>query len=491
MPKIFISYRHIEPDQTLALFLADYFQDNDFSVFIDRQIQTGAIWEEELEKQLRSSDFYVVLLSEESVASPMVRQEIEIAHELFKLRRGTFQLLPVRLNFRDELPFASAAYLNPLQHLFWQTGEAFEQVGENLLTSIRDSIAANDNMTKSPDQLDPRYLVETGAVNAASPFYARRKADEQFDRLIQFQGHTLRVKGPRQVGKSSLLTRIEDLALQRQHKVFYLDFQLSLDKSTLEGLESLLRYLGFKLETHFKTSLKADAAWNNRLGAKDNITNFAEDAVLASTAVPVWFLFDEVDRVFDLPFRDDFFATLRGWHNLRARNRNWGKLNLVFAHSTEPNLWIQNINESPFNVGEELKLADFDLDQIADLNLRYKMPLKSERELRLLFDLVGGNPSLVRRALGTLTVNDWTISKLEEEVASDSGPFGEHLRRFLGFLQTHAELKAAVKQILAGGSCDDEICFQRLNAAGLLRGEVRTNAQMRCNLYRDYFSKHL
>ena len=81
-----------------------------------------------------------------------------------------------------------------------------------------------------------------------------------------------------------------------------------------------------------------------------NLTTYLEDAVLAQTESPVQIIFDEAERVFDRPYRDKFFATVRGWHNLRSTNPRFRKLTLVIAHSTTPTLWIQDVNQSPFNI---------------------------------------------------------------------------------------------------------------------------------------------
>lgn len=71
---------------------------------------------------------------------------------------------------------------------------------------------------------------------------------------------------------------------------------------------------------------------------------------------------------------------------------------MVIAHSTEASLWIQDIYQSPFNVGEQVRLKDFKQAQIADLNQRYGHVLKTDAELSRLFELVGGHPFLVRDA---------------------------------------------------------------------------------------------
>jgi len=360
VPKIFISYRHVEPDQNLAQFLVDCFQRSGLDVFIDTQMLTGTRWIDEIEGQLRSADFFVVLLSKESIRSAMVRKEVSLAHELSQLSGSHFGILPVRTNFTGALPYDLSAYLDTIQYAVWKDGESYEVVAQQLLAAINHSIAL-PQAAKAEDEehgitalfeateatgaplpaADPRFLLESGAVKFDSPYYIRRDSDERFEELIRLPGQTIIVKAPRQFGKSSLLSRADINAQHNERQPFYLDFQF-VDAKYLESLESLMRYLARKLARHFRTLTKPDAFWDDGLGAKDNITDFIEDALLADASSPILFLFDEADHLFNQSFRDDFFATVRGWHNLRARNNRWNNLNLVIAHSTEPSLFIRD-----------------------------------------------------------------------------------------------------------------------------------------------------
>jgi hypothetical protein len=512
MPKVFISYRHVEPDQSLAVALAAHLKAGGHSVFIDQQMLTGAKWVEEIDRHLRASDFLVVLLSKDSIRSAMVRQEVKLAHELSEQPDRKFTILPIRVNFLGALPYDLGAYLDPIQYAIWKADEPFGAVCNQILTAINHSTALpqsgkTEDEAQSPSAIrdlaeateaagaplpaaDPRFLLESGAVKFDSPYYIRRDSDEKFDELIGLNGQTIIIKAPRQFGKSSLLSRADVGAQQNQQQAFYFDFQF-VDAKHLESLDSLMLYIARKLARHFKTLVKPDQFWDDGLGAKDNITDFIEEALLVDASSPILFLLDEVDRLFNSSFRDDFFATVRGWHNLRARKSCWNMLNLVIAHSTEPSLWIQDVTQSPFNVGVQIRLEGFSPDQLSTLNDKYGARLKTPEEIQSLLDLVGGHPFLVRQALYCLFNNQWSLRQLESEATSDTGPFGDHLRRFLWSLQDNKDLKASVIQILRNGQCDDGKHFQRLSAAGLACGETRNVARMRCKLYHDYFSKHL
>ena len=49
---------------------------------MDLNMLVGTRWIEEIQSQLTSSQFFLVLLSAQSILSDMVRREIELAHKL-------------------------------------------------------------------------------------------------------------------------------------------------------------------------------------------------------------------------------------------------------------------------------------------------------------------------------------------------------------------------------------------------------------------------
>jgi len=57
-------------------------------------------------------------------------------------------------------------------------------------------------------------------------------------------------------------------------------------------------------------------------------------------------------------------------------------------------------------------------------------------------------------------------------------------------LQKDEKLKNSLRQILLGKGGEDEMRFQPLRVAGLIRGEDRHSAQIGCELYARYFNQH-
>jgi len=451
-----------------------------------------------------------VLLSAESIRSDMVREEIKTAHQL--KQQGSLRILPIRVDYTGALPYDLGGYLNPLHYASWEAGKPIHdviaairlaigsakalphegQLGKDTQAEIQQLHQVTELLGAPLPQVDPRIVdlvIERGTMTHDSPFYVRRATDDGMDIQCQRQGTTTIVKGARQMGKSSLLVRAAAQARTLGHQVCYVDLQ-GIDASHLDSLDHLLLYLMHKLARELKSSAKPNDYWDEYLGAKDSATDFIEKGLLEDRQTTVALLLDEVDTVFSHPYRNDFFALLRFWTNRRANTPCWNQFNLVLAHSTDPVLWIDDINQSPFNVGYSIVLHDFDLQQLGDLSRRYPLNL-SDCDLGIIQDLIGGHPYLARQALYVLATHDLKPNGLRTQATRHDGPFGDHLRRLSSLLLQREPLRKAVLQILTNKPCEDENSFQRLLAAGLVTGASRHEARLRCQLYADYFKASL
>jgi hypothetical protein len=221
------------------------------------------------------------------------------------------------------------------------------------------------------------------------------------------------------------------------------------------------------------------------MGPQDKLTCLMEDYVLPEVNAPIVLAMDEVDRLLETPFHSNFFALMRAWFNSAAYDEMWEKLAVVLVISTEPYLLIQDLSQSPFNVGAKLYLKDFDETQVRDLNQRHGAPV-AERDLPQLMDFFGGHPYLTRKALYTLATKHCTWQQLVEAAPTDQGPFSDHLRRYHWLLRDEPNLWAALRQVIREQSCADDMVFFRLLRAGLVKGSG-TVCRYRCGLYRVYF----
>jgi hypothetical protein len=512
MKNVFISYHHIEPDESLAQSIEKSLTSRRLKVFVDTKIFLGTKWVKEIEKQIRMADYFIVLLSKESIRSDMVRREVDLAYKMTRKAKNPLRILPIRVGFEGELPYDMGAYLGPIQYALWKVGESHEVICSQILAAIEQAVALPRKGEADPDSLsssgiqelaratenmgaplpaaDPRLELDIGSVKLTSPFYVKRRADTEMEQYASLIGTTILVKGPEQIGKSSLLARAYAQAKRAQKKVCYADYHL-IDDSCLSTLETLLLDLARKMARQFKTDITPDEHWKAYPGGtKDNFTSYFEEAILSKTDSSILLVLDEVDHVFGRPYMDDFFGLIRGWHNNRANDETWCRVNLIIAYSTEPYLSIPDLDRSPFYANHEIRLQDFDAHQISALNEMHGTPLQKSNIQKFIV-LVGGHPYLVRQGLYALSINKWSMAELHQHAVEDTGPFGDHLRKRLWYLHDNEDLKLALKAVLAHASCPNEIIFQRLRAAGLVLGETRGQVRMRCQLYERYFKEHL
>jgi len=331
-----------------------------------------------------------------------------------------------------------------------------------------------------------------GAVPLDSEFYIVRPADEEFRSAILRQDSIVLVKGPRQVGKTSLLARGLQQARESGARTILADFQ-SLNAESLESVEKLFLMLAGLIADQLDLDVFPDLVWHPQLSPSINFERYLRREVLARTSSPIVWGLDEVDRLFTCNFGSEVFGLFRSWHNKRALDPSgpWQRLTLVIAYATEAHLFITDLNQSPFNVGTRLALEDFTFEQVEELNRRYGAPLNDRAEVARYFRLVSGHPYLVRRGLYEMATRGLDLATLEAEADHDEGPFGDHLRRILLSLSQDSALCDVLRKVLKGQPTSTTESFYRLRSAGLIKGESARDIRPRSQLYATYLERHL
>ena len=505
--RIFISYkRGVSPDEPVALEVFKALSES-HEVFIDQTMTVGTHWAERIEAELRRSDFLISFLTQNSVTSEMVRGEIETAHHLEK-QQGKPVILPVRLAFRDPFTYPLSAYLNGINWAFWENPSDTPRLIRELMQAIAgDALSIRTDRSKAdlitlpspasepeiPQPLpsaQPLSLeMPEGTMDPESGFYVERSTDQlALGTIERAGGVTITIKGPRQMGKSSLLIRTKAKAETLGKRVAYLDFQL-FDRAALTEADRFYRQFCEWLTEELELENRVAEYWQSPLGNSQRCTRYMSRHLLKTLASPLVLAMDEVESVFDTEFRSDFFGMLRSWHNNRATTPIWKQLDLVLVTSTEPYQLIANLNQSPFNVGQVIELSDFDRGQMADLNQRHGSPLGLAQSHQLM-ELLAGHPYLVRRGLYLVASRQLTVAELFAQATADRGPFGDHLRYHLFRMNDKPELVQGLLEVIRQQRCPDERVFFRLRGAGLVRREGQT-VLPRCQLYADYFREHL
>ena len=290
--------------------------------------------------------------------------------------------------------------------------------------------------------------VPGGTLDVDDPWYLPRPTDATALSVARQPGQTLTIKGPRQMGKSSLLMRTVKAGARRRQEGRAA--RLPARGREIEGGRRPLLPPVRRRRSPSSSSCPTASTSSGIPGFSNpqNCTRYVERHVLQPLDAPCVIAIDETDSIFRTAFSADFFAMLRSWHGLRAHpvRRSWKKLDIILSTSTEPQFFIDRPHESPFNVGVVLPLEDFLPEQVARLNALHPRPL-GDADVQRLYALVGGHPYLTRKALyvrGQQCADDARSRSSFAQATDDAGPFGDHLRYYLLRLQGKPELISAL-----------------------------------------------
>ncbi|MBE9226070.1 AAA-like domain-containing protein [Phormidium sp. LEGE 05292] len=330
-----------------------------------------------------------------------------------------------------------------------------------------------------------------GSVSLNSPLYIERPPIESdcYETIVK-PGALIRVKAPRQMGKTSLLQRILHHAKQQGHQTAYLNFQAA-DAEFLSSIDKFLQWFSASVANELNLDDRLTEYWKGVLGSKNKCSNYFQRYLLTSVTEPLTLGLDEVDQIFhDEKTAQEFFGLLRAWHERSKNEPTWQKLRLVIVHSKEVYIPL-NINQSPFNVGLPIELPDLNSTQVTELIKRHGLNW-SNHEIEQLIGMVDGHPYLLRKALYNFARGQLTLEKFLESAPTEAGIYDDHLRRHLTNIKADPKLEAAMKQVISASvpvRLEQMEAF-KLRSMGLV--ELRGNDVVPlCNLYRLYFKDML
>jgi AAA-like domain len=328
----------------------------------------------------------------------------------------------------------------------------------------------------------------SGPVSLESMFYVERLPNEtRHYQSILKPGSLLRITAPDLMGKTSLMSRILNHADQHDCQSIYLNLR-DAGHRVLTDLNSFLYWFCERISSESGLENQLEQRWDDKtLGCISNCTDYFEKYILSQLSQPLVLGVDEVDRVF--PYSDlatDFFGMLRNWFEKGKTHPTWKKLRLVLAYSTEDYSQFR-INQSPFNVGQPLKLRELNPQQVQDLADRYGLNWTS-KQMENLMAMVGGHPYLIHLAMYYVGNQEETLEQLLEEAPTEEGIYSDHLIRYWNTLSNHPSLAEAIKTVMKADKpvhVERSIGYQ-LHSMGLIQYEG-SNVVPACKLYRLYF----
>lgn len=499
--KVFISYNRDKISSSVAYEIRTRLKGAGFKLFMDvEDTPVGADWGQTILYEIKSCDYFVLLLSEKGNTSEMVIKEVEEAYRLKKV------ILPIRINFPLEIKFNPRLHtmLYRVQQISWKD----EQDTSTIINKMMDVLYGRVNLF-ADQRLEEKKVVEfitkqesppspvapleipRGAVRLDSKYYVKRKGELSFICQIESPGALLRIRGPRQIGKTSLLTRVIAHASELKYNIITIDFQ-EFDEEIMSSLDSLLWEFCSYFAEEWGLEEELEQYWSKKRARKQLCTSFMEKEVLRRIDQPLLLAIDEIDRLFKFKeVSKEFFLLLRSWHEKSKliNKKEWEKFRLTISYSTEAKLAIQDLNASPFNVGDEAKLLPFTREQIMELSNRYDLHWKGP-QIEAIIDLLKGHPYLTRRAMYMVAKNEFSFEELLERAEKQDGPFSDHLRHHLINLKQVPKVMSIMKDIVERARCNDSLIASRLRATGLVIGSPPEMTPAN-GLYAKYFKGKL
>jgi hypothetical protein len=502
--RVFISYRALKPDTELALKFHSALVRAGHEPFMAKEtIDWGDEWAVDVDEALSECECYLLLLSNEAAKSDAVLEEVETIHHRFQTTTSPKPRVFVLEVLLSERPgFDLRLLIRRFQRRTWNsyadTAGAISELLEQLSRTEPAVVSADPNRLWSAlpyGMPSPTAELPGGQLGADSDLYQSREGLDAVASAWILRPHALlRIKGPRQVGKTSLMARIQAYAAKEGNQCASLSMQLT-GAETRSSTEALLIWLCKSLKTAL--ALPVDPPRTFSFGGPVLACGeFVEHAILRTVNRPVVIALDELESLVDTPkVANDFNDMLRGWNQRAANEPIWNNLRLVVSYSTEGSLVTGSQTTSPLeNVGRAITLRDFNQDELRQLAGQFsRHGREAEREIvSYVFEEANGHPYL-----SSVALYEWCVNGTLPETSlswSLPGPVREHMVRLLKKVRRAPEIARALWQVCGADTAvllpDLEEMFT-LEGAGLVRVLPDGAAVPRCRLYRNFFGRNL
>ncbi len=297
--KAFICHSDRHYDQKIAQTFAQALQSAGYETILAFEPNANHHWLQRLQGALRECSYFFILLSSQSAVSEIVTEMVKKARHSQELNPDCpLKMIPVKVdNYQTFLlNHDLRGYLEGLSTYEWRspldTMNLLQTIGNLKPITIPEipetlSVKINVPFTSEPPPLpvaEPE--LPEGQVEISSSFYIERPPIETrcYETILK-PGALIRIKAPRQMGKTSLLARILHQANLQGCRSVSLSFQLA-DSRIFQDLDLLLRWLSAVIGLKLGLPNRLDDYWDEIFGSKTSCQAYFEDYLLAQLDTP-------------------------------------------------------------------------------------------------------------------------------------------------------------------------------------------------------------
>jgi predicted ATPase/GAF domain-containing protein len=353
---------------------------------------------------------------------------------------------------------------------------------EILKATQAELLFENDLLRSAEQSFSFEYQVG-GSLPMDAPTYVVRAADRYLYKSLK-RGEFCYILNPRQMGKSSLMVRMMH---QLQHENIRCG-AIDLTRIGSENVTPEQWYKGLAVELWRSFGLlrviNLKTWWNEQgdLSPVQRLSQFIEEVLLveigkhhdekvtvsSTSAQQIVIFIDEIDSVLGLNFSvNDFFALIRSCYNQRSINPEYRRLTFVFLGVVTPSDLMTDIQTTPFNIGQAIKLEGFKEHEAQPLlqGLAEKVD-NPQTILKEVLTWTGGQPfltqklcKLIRSTESSIPTNqeaEWIENLVRTKIIDnwESQDEPEHLKTIRDRLfksKQSADLRELYRQIVANG----------------------------------------
>ncbi len=295
------------------------------------------------------------------------------------------------------------------------------------------------------------HIAQDWMLRGEDSYIKRPPLEERCFEAIAQPGALIRVKAPKQLGKTALINQVLARATAQSFHTVSLSFELA-DGEIFASLDRFLQWFCAIVEDQLNLPSQLGTLWKPVFGSNYNCTNYFARHILANLEQPLVLALDDIDLIFQhSDIAADFLGLLRAWCEKAKQigaEPAWQRLRLMVAHAEEVSIPLQH-HQSPFNIGLSVDLVDLSLGQVLLLAQCYGLILDST-EAASLRSLVGGKPQLLKLAFLAMG-RGMSLEQLMADAIAHGGIYQAHLRSQMRRLQQHPELLPLLAQVMDVG----------------------------------------